>query len=779
MRRLHGGLSRLGALLALLAPLALGCGGSRVAGGTLASTPLQLERVVLYRNGVGYFERHGKVQGKELKLKVRKDQINDLLKSLAVVDRSTGKVLGVSIPLDPQGFHKLAIAALAPGQGQLAQVLDALRGTKIRVDTATRSADGRIVMVERLEPLPGPGPIPMPLQQQRFAPQPAPSGFVDHKLTLLDGDQVEVVLLSEIQSITIEDADVVMQLHRRLDASAGEGMFQQVELTLRLSGAAEHDLVVSYVAPAPLWQPTYRLVLDDKQPGKALLQAWAVVDNTSGETWKDVQLSLTSGAPIAFQYDLHTPREVERPDMTYSAADKRAQVAVGEHSYGGDADTAASAPAPEAAAAPAETEASKDEKGDYADDQEREEGGRGGGFASEGKAKSKAVTGNAGPAAKPMRAPMPAAPPPPALTLQALAQTAAASTRAERVAGLTRFDLQDRVTLPDGSATMVALVNQLVQGEQVFLFRPEGSGQGYEHNPYRVVRFRNDTDFVLEPGPISIYASGSFVGEGLSEAISSHDNATIPFAVEPSILVMSKIDYNAEELKTVKLVRGVLEVERYYRVSTTWNVTGPKDGAAFRVLVRHPRQQGSYELAEPKLGVELLPDAYLVPIDVARGVREASVKVVEQTPVRTSVSIWDGEAEKLLDTLLAATNLDAAMRAKLEPIVQKRRELGRVDTEIAGLEAQRQSLDQRVNETRESLKAIQKDPRAGALRKRLGERLDGFLKEADAAGRSIVELQSKRLELKIALEDLLEHEGAAETAPTPATPPGKAIKTTR
>ena len=53
---------------------------------------------------------------------------------------------------------------------------------------------------------------------------------------------------------------------------------------------------------------------------------------------------------------------------------------------------------------------------------------------------------------------------------------------------------------------MVALINQPVKGEQVFVYRPGGSGQGYEANPYRVVRFQNDTDFVLEPGPISIYA---------------------------------------------------------------------------------------------------------------------------------------------------------------------------------------------------------------------------------------------------------------------------------
>src|SRR5262245_4768651 len=81
--------------------------------------------------------------------------------------------------------------------------------------------------------------------------------FMDYRLSLLDGDRLEVVRLAKIASLTIEDGDVVMQLDRRLDASAGEGMFQQVELTLRLSGNDAHDLALSYVAPAPLWKPTY------------------------------------------------------------------------------------------------------------------------------------------------------------------------------------------------------------------------------------------------------------------------------------------------------------------------------------------------------------------------------------------------------------------------------------------------------------------------------------------------------------------------------------------
>ena len=49
------------------------------------STSLPIQRVVLYRNGVGYFERAGQVEGDEVRFAVRKSQVGDFLASLTVV----------------------------------------------------------------------------------------------------------------------------------------------------------------------------------------------------------------------------------------------------------------------------------------------------------------------------------------------------------------------------------------------------------------------------------------------------------------------------------------------------------------------------------------------------------------------------------------------------------------------------------------------------------------------------------------------------------------------
>ena len=129
---------------------------------------------------------------------------------------------------------------------------------------------------------------------------------------------------------------------------------------------------------------------------------------------------------------------------------------------------------------------------------------------------------------------------------------------------------------------------------------------------------------------------------------------------------------------------------------------------------------------------------------------------MEQTPSTTRIDIFGHQAEKLLEEALKAGNLDAAARAKLEPIVQARREIGKIDTEVAGLRRQQAELDARAARTRENLEAIKKDNRATKLRAQLNKRLDEFTKEGDKIGRRIVELESKRLEKTIKLQDMLE-----------------------
>ncbi len=719
---------------AVLALALLGaCGGSRKPYSTTGGA-LQLSKVVLYRNGVGYFERGGRVAGDDFTIRVRKDQVNDLLKSLTVVERTGGRAVSVSMPLDPRAWANAANATLGPGSGSLFEVLDKLRGTEVTLRTTDGDTlEGRILIVEMI------------VVDARPRDDKEGGGERDYKVTLIRDSKMSVVRLSKVASVTLHNGDIAMQFQRSLDATAGEGMFQQVDVTIRLAGKSSHDLIVSYVVGAPMWKPTYRVVLPESGKGEALLQGWAVVDNTTGEDWRNVKLALTSGSPIAFQYDLHTPRDVIRTDLSAVGSNRRAQVSVGEAGY---AQPGASVvpPPPPPPAPPMNRPV--DAKAPRQPSPASVSSGAGRATKKTAEKESKDGWGDAPDADD---SPMPSGVDP-----DALAQSMQANTRAASVSGLSRYDLEERQTVPDGTSTMVAIINQKVEGEETFLFRPGGAGQGYESNPYRVIRFKNSTPFALESGPISIYSGGSFVGEGISEPVSAGVAVTIPFAVESSLLVTSRLQYTGDELRLVKIVRGVIEIENFSRRTTTWEVKSQtaRTGELI-VYVRHPKAGGNFQLAPRPPGTEDLPDAYLIPIKLA-GI-EGKLEVVEQTPSRSVLSIWDSRSLHLFEGILAQGNLDRAIRAKLEPIVKLRQEVGRIDTEIEGKTRTRAELDQRAQETRSSLEAIRKDPAAGALRKKLSDRLEQFAKDGDKLGRDLVELQTRRTEKKVGLDDAMQN----------------------
>ena len=710
-------MKQLGLILLTLITATAGCASSGQYGATEA---LSLDRVVLYRNGIGYFERRGEVDGDILRIRCRKDQVNDILKSITVVDRSTGQAQSVSMPLDPQNWANAALAALKPGKGNLAGILDSLRGTWVTLKTKKKSVKGRILLVETL---------------------PGKAGAQERRISLVDDDLVQVVMLSEVTDVRFEDGELAMQLNRSLDATSAEGIFQQVMIEVRLSGSSSHDLQINYVVAAPIWKPTYRVVLPEKD-GDALLQAWAVVDNVSGEDWKDVRMSLTSGTPIAFRFDLHTPRNVGRKDLSRFGAGRTAKVAPGEVSIG---DLLGGAHGMDGF------------------------GTKGGGFADGavsgkigrldmGRARRKSSTRSR--ARRSVGAPAPKmevfSEEEAGFMADELARSVKAKTKAAQVSGLTRYDLQGRVTVPDGTSTMVAILNNQVKAEQAFLFRPGGAGAGYERNPYRVVRFTNNSPFVLETGPISIYSGGSFVGEGIAKTIAAGARTTIPFSVEQEVHVTSHAGWGTGETKLIKMKGGVMTVERWQQYTTNWKVQAPKSEKKTKVLIRHTRRGNQFALKDKVEGLEEVPGAWLVPVYVEAGKTQANIKLVEQSPRRTTVSIWDNSASQLLSTFIKAKNVDEATLNKLKPIIAKRQEIANIDREIGNLKKQQRELDQRANQTRQNLEALKKDKAAGKLRARLSKRLDGFTKDGDKLGRRVVELTSQRLERKIEIDELVD-----------------------
>ncbi len=120
-----------------------------------------------------------------------------------------------------------------------------------------------------------------------------------------DGGEVRLFDLTPATSVRVTEKEVNEEVGKYLGLVASTRDQDVRRMTISTAGDGERNLLVSYISEVPVWKSTYRIVIPKE--GKPLLQGWAIVDNTVGEDWKNVELSLVAGAPQSFVQELSQP----------------------------------------------------------------------------------------------------------------------------------------------------------------------------------------------------------------------------------------------------------------------------------------------------------------------------------------------------------------------------------------------------------------------------------------------------------------------------------------
>jgi hypothetical protein len=598
----------------------------------VVQSDLPIVRVVVYRNGVAYFERSGHVEGANVRFKMKQAEVGDFLATLAVMEQGGSSVRAAAFPL------------------------------KMDDDNEGAKPD---------------------------APK--------------------------------KDADKLLRT-----------------VVLSLDGRA-HDLQIRYVAAAPVWRPSYRLVV--LLGGQADMQAWGIVENLSGEDWSGVQLALVAGAPLAFEAQLGTPIIPDRPIVTDQgeviAAMPKSETSVEQEAQKkqSPADAPPPPPAPTAAASAAPMGAAAPAAPPAASDYDRRDANG---------TRAKAENGPAGglPPGTPAEG---WARPSQPRNLRSLAAVAVQG-------GSTRYDIPNAVTVPDNNATMVMLLSQRVKGESSFLFAPDGGVPDSFSHPFHVVRFENATKGVLERGPIAVFEQGSFVGQGLLDPLPAGATATVPFALERAIGIDSHQDSDVQGARLAKIENGAVWIERDAVIKTSYAIENGGDGPA-KILVKHPRIGGS-RLFKPPAGTEdnVGAGTALVPVTVAA--HDKGKLVVDERSANREWADWfSAVTETAVKAYLADKRSDADVVQKLAAlwplhgqIVGKQDERNKAQAELGQLASEAQ-------EKRADIHAIEKNRAAEALRTKLTARLAAIAARQDVLTAQSIQLQQDLSEMQIRWRD--------------------------
>jgi hypothetical protein len=737
---------------------------------------LPVRRVVLYKNGIGYFEHLGSVTGNQLvAIEFTSAQLNDVLKSLTTLDLGGGRIGGISYNSEAPLAQQLGALRLPlQGKASRTELFDALRGARLELQTPSGSISGRLLSVERRVRTLGTHVVQ-----------------ADELVVITDGGLIRTIALDDAVGVKIVEADTNRQVGRYLDLLGSARAPDSRRMLISTAGTGERSLFVSYVSEVPIWKTTYRIVLPSDAQKKPLLQGWAIVDNTVGEDWTDVELSLVAGAPQSFIHALSQPYYANRPvvplpegalttPQTHQAALVSGPVVAG--TLAGRITDGSGAALPGASVEiendEESYEATTDSNGRY-----RITGIAPGtyeisaslaGFAittmnslhvGAGQKLEQDISLEVGSvsesvsvvAASPKLAAETSAvslgevrTPSPSFALMAAAgATAAAAVSAQELGDLFEYRLKDRITIQKNQSALVPIVQSEIAAEKVALWNQTRASA----RPLRALWLTNNSNLTLDGGSFSVLESEAFAGEGLMEPLKPGARRLVSYAADLGVLVEAKADRTPQRVSRIRISRGTMFQQSEERQRVTYTVRNEETTPRV-VIVEHPAPDGW------NLGAGATPEEssagwhrFRVTVEPKK---TAVLTVNDVHPMETRIHVTDSTADQQMALILNNQTLDAKARDALKAIEAKKAEIASTGAtlttrlmNIAWIEKEQQRL-------RENMKALKGSAEEKQLLLRYTRQLNAHEDQLEAFTREKTTLELRRSAMQRELESMLE-----------------------
>jgi hypothetical protein len=737
------------------------------------SSPLPVRRVILYKTGVGYFEHLGTVRDRQdVAIRFTSAQLNDVLKSLTTIDLGKGRISGISYNSIAPIEQRLGALRLPVGAATTAfDLLGSLRGARVEVTSGTGVAEGRLLSVERRN------------QLQKETPAPVESFSI-----LTDAGEMRTFDLTPAVRVRIVDRDLRQEVGRYLDV-VGSSREQDVRrMVISSAGSGERQLFVSYISEVPIWKSTYRLVIPEK--GKPLLQGWAIVDNTIGEDWSSVDLSLVAGAPQSFIQQVSQPYYGRRPVVPMPQA---AQITPQTHQATlttGMGRVAGSVLDPTGRAVPGARVTLTGPSGTR-NTVTNESGGyeltapagqylltfelpgfssqrvnvtltSGGVTSHEARLDVGAIEetvavrselrsvddlrrGRVGGAAgaKP-------APPPPAAAPMPYDQLRdiQANAEAAELGDLFEYRIKEPVTLRKNQSALVPIVNAEVSAEKVVLWnRSSGSGR-----PLRALWVSNSTSYTLDGGSVAIIDGNAFAGEGLVEPLKAGERRLISYAAELGVIVNAKQDTQPGRVTRLRIANGVVIHETEERAAWTYSARNA-NATPVTLLIEHATRPGWTLTSDvPPAEKTASAERFRLPVDAGQ---EAALGVREVRPTQTSISIGELTDQYIASGMRQGMFTEELLRA-LKPVIDKRVELAGVERQIEALDSQEKAIETDQNRLRENMKALRGSAEEKQLLQRYTRQLNDQEDKLEALRKNKEQAESAQAKLRAEMHALIE-----------------------
>ncbi len=605
---------------------------------TAAAADLPVREVTLYKHGVAHLERSGELKpGETARLDFKPEDMNDVLKSLTITDRGGGKVAGVRYDSSDPLEKRLADFPFSIGNGaSLAAFLDQAKGARLELKLGAENVSGTILSARTTK-----------------ADDRTPER--ETLVLLLDSGDIRTFDLAAASLVRFPDPKLQGQLRDYLAVLNQARSKDRRSVYIDAPSSGTREIVASYMTPAPVWKSSYRLMFNAQ--GDPTLEGWAIVDNTSGDDWTNVRLSVVSGKPVSFITQLYEPRYVQRPDV--ELAENRAAMPV---VYQGALEAAenkavAAAPPPQSVARLGANAVNM------------------AGFLKDGRRDGSSPLDFVQPS------------------------TIAAAADARATGELFEYDFSQPVTVKQGESAMLPFLQQKIGARKLLVY-----SENYGLNPRDAAEITNNTGKTLDGGPITVYDAGAYAGEALVETLPMTDKRLISYGVDLGTRVTTAFDSSQAVVREIHASRGIVTTRSAMEETKTYTIKNV-DAKAKTLIIEHSQRPG-YKLIDQK-PLETTANAYRFEVKLAASdsqkypVREEHV--FDQTVAVGSLT------PDLIGTWLQNKSLTDAGRRQLQAVAAKKRDISANDAALRQADADIATLTQdqgRIRSNMESLNRV-------------------------------------------------------------------------
>ncbi|MFT5429877.1 MAG: hypothetical protein ACI9OJ_000550 [Myxococcota bacterium] len=326
----------------------------------------------------------------------------------------------------------------------------------------------------------------------------------------------------------------------------------------------------------------------------------------------------------------------------------------------------------------------------------------------------------------------------------------ARTTRGGDPIGESHFESDSTMTVARGTSAMVAILNDDAEGEVVYLYDAEAK-RGNSRYAFKAVRFKNPTDSTLESGPVTVYGETRFIGEGLSDPIPPHSTAFVPYALDRQVIVDRSGSTGDEISRLLTVQRGVVRAEVQHTKTTKLKVTNRQQLAA-RVFVRHSVRKG-WKLTDSPAVYERLGESHLFEMALAPGeTKELIVK--EATPLTRLIDLRSESGMGLVRVFLQTPQTDKRFEEPMRGLLKMHAEMANIRQRIASQRERMEDYRARIDELHGQIVDLA-DVKAGGgkLMRHLKQKMVEISNRLQKSTIDVVELQQQLTLAKIRFQD--------------------------